>query len=243
MVSGEIALVDVPAGASSSDGNGLNPKISADGRYVLFDSDATDLPGGRLNGRTIDVFRKDMATGEVALVSQGSDGSGANGDSTADSISADGSLAVFSVERLEPGAGRRQRHGRRLRPHGRHRVRSVMVSAHPDGSGPGRPEHPGRGERRRPLRGLLLARGERGRGRDADLHSASASTAATWPGRARRGQRRPRPAPELADRRAVRHEPAAQGAPDRGQRARTTARSCRCAWRCRAASATAAASG
>src|SRR5256885_11469427 len=50
MVTGEIALVDVPAGAVTSDGNGQNPKISADGRYVVFDSDATDLPGGGLNG-------------------------------------------------------------------------------------------------------------------------------------------------------------------------------------------------
>jgi Tol biopolymer transport system component len=96
MVTGETLLVDVPAGATTSDGSGENPKISADGRYVLFDSDATDLPGGDLNGRAIDVFRKDLATGEVTLVSQGRDGSGANGDSTADSISADGSLAVFT---------------------------------------------------------------------------------------------------------------------------------------------------
>jgi Ca2+-binding RTX toxin-like protein/Tol biopolymer transport system component len=96
MVIGETRLVDVPPGALGSDGSGLDPKISADGRFVLFDSDATDLLGGGLNGRTVDVFRKDMVTGEVTLVSQGRDGSGANGDSIADSISADGNVAVFT---------------------------------------------------------------------------------------------------------------------------------------------------
>jgi Tol biopolymer transport system component len=96
MATGETRLVDVPPGASSSDGSGLDPKISADGRYVLFDSDATDLLGGGLNGRTVDVFRKDMSTGLVTLVSQGRDGSGAAGDSNADSISADGNVAVFT---------------------------------------------------------------------------------------------------------------------------------------------------
>ena len=134
MISGEITLVDVPAGATGSDGNGQNPKISADGRYVLFDSDATDLPGGSLNGRTIDVFRKDMATGEVTLVSQGKDGSGANGDSTADSISADGSLAVFTSNAsnlvLGDSNGTADVFARTVAT-----GTTVMVSAHPDGTG------------------------------------------------------------------------------------------------------------
>jgi Ca2+-binding RTX toxin-like protein/Tol biopolymer transport system component len=96
VVTGETRLVDVPPAAVSSDGSGLDPKISGDGRFVLFDSDATDLLGGGLNGRTVDVFRKDMVTGLVTLVSQGKDGSGATGDSSADSISADGNVAVFT---------------------------------------------------------------------------------------------------------------------------------------------------
>jgi Ca2+-binding RTX toxin-like protein len=134
MATGQIQLVDVPAGATSSDGNGEDPKISADGRYVLFDSDATDLPGGGLNGRTIDVFRKDMDTGEVTLVSQGKDGTGANGGSTADSISADGSLAVFTSNAsnlvLGDANGTADVFARTVATGG-----TVMVSLHPDGSG------------------------------------------------------------------------------------------------------------
>ena len=92
MQTGETRLVDVPAGAVTANGSGQNPKLSADGRFIAFDSDATDLPGGAANGAVVDVFRKDIADGSVALVSQGAGGAGAAGDSTADSISADGAI-------------------------------------------------------------------------------------------------------------------------------------------------------
>ena len=105
MQSGETRLVDVPAGGLGSNGSGQNPRISPDGRYVVFDSDATDLPGGELNGRTLDVFRKDVVEGTVRLVSRGAGGSPADGDSTADSISGDGQVAGFSssASNLVPG--------------------------------------------------------------------------------------------------------------------------------------------
>jgi len=134
MVTGETRLVDVQPGAMGSDGSGLDPKISADGRFVLFDSDATDLFGGALDGRAVDVFRKDMATGAVTLVSQGKDGSGAAGDSTADSLSGDGNLAVFTstASNLVLGDGNRT-----ADVFARNLTTGVttMVSAHPDGSG------------------------------------------------------------------------------------------------------------
>jgi Tol biopolymer transport system component len=105
LATGETRLVDVPLGALASNGSGQHPRISADGRFVAFDSDATDLPGGELNGPAIDVFRRDMVDGSVLLVSQGADGAGANGDSTLDSLSADGSSVAFtsSASNLVPG--------------------------------------------------------------------------------------------------------------------------------------------
>jgi hypothetical protein len=133
MATGETRLVDVAPGATTSDGNGLDPKISADGRFVLFDSDATDLVGGALNGRVVDVFRKDMVTGDVTLVSQGKDGSGGTGDSTADSISADGNLAVFTSTAsnlvLGDGNGTADVFARNLAT-----GVTSMVSVHPDGN-------------------------------------------------------------------------------------------------------------
>jgi Ca2+-binding RTX toxin-like protein len=134
MATGDTRLVDVPPGALSSNGSGLDPKISADGRHVLFDSDATDLVGGGLNGRMVDVFRKDVATGAVTLVSQGRDGSGANGDSTADSISADGNTAVYTSNAsnlvLGDGNSTSDVFARNVGTNG-----TTMVSTHPDGSG------------------------------------------------------------------------------------------------------------
>jgi hypothetical protein len=61
---------------------------------VVFDSDATDLPGGDQNGGSIDVFRKDVITGAVDLISTAA--GGAQGDSSADSISGDGNVVAFS---------------------------------------------------------------------------------------------------------------------------------------------------
>ncbi|MBA2505277.1 MAG: PD40 domain-containing protein [Thermoleophilaceae bacterium] len=96
VATGETRLVDVPAGAAGSDGIGDNPRISADGRFVVFDSDATDLPGGELNGTEVDVFRKDVTDGSLVLVSAAPNGGSANSSSTADSISADGNIVAFN---------------------------------------------------------------------------------------------------------------------------------------------------
>ncbi|HEY7632581.1 MAG TPA: hypothetical protein VH817_17880 [Thermoleophilaceae bacterium] len=134
MQTGDIRLVDVPPGALGSDGSGMDPKISADGRYVLFDSDALDLPGGALNGRTVDVFRKDIATGAVTLVTQGRDGSGANGDSTANSISADGSVAVYTSNASNLVLGDSNNTSDVFARNLNTGV-TTMVSTHPDGSG------------------------------------------------------------------------------------------------------------
>ncbi len=92
MDTGTTRVVDAVPGSTTSNGEGLHPAISADGRYVAFDSDATDLPGGDLNGRVVDVFRADTVTGTIDLVSE----PGAATDSTAASISADGNVVAFS---------------------------------------------------------------------------------------------------------------------------------------------------
>ncbi|HEY8617024.1 type I secretion C-terminal target domain-containing protein [Phenylobacterium sp.] len=79
----------VPNGAS------IRARISDDGRYVTFVSSASDLVGGDTNG-VRDVFRKDLATGELARVSMGPGGAEANGASEWTDISADGRYVVFS---------------------------------------------------------------------------------------------------------------------------------------------------
>ncbi|MCC7077940.1 MAG: cadherin-like domain-containing protein [Acidimicrobiia bacterium] len=75
-------------------GAGLDPAISADGRYVAFDSWADDLVGGDTN-EAPDVFVHDRETGETERVSIAGDGAEADGMSIHAAISADGRHLAF----------------------------------------------------------------------------------------------------------------------------------------------------
>ena len=70
-----------------------NSSMSADGRYVAFESSATNLTAEG----TIGVFRRDVQTGTTVLVSRASGANGApgNGGSYSPSISADGRFVAF----------------------------------------------------------------------------------------------------------------------------------------------------
>jgi Tol biopolymer transport system component len=68
--------------------------ISADGRYVAFDSIATDLVEGDTNGTT-DVFVHDLVGGGTVRVSVDSSGGQGNGASRWPSVSADGRFVAF----------------------------------------------------------------------------------------------------------------------------------------------------
>jgi Tol biopolymer transport system component len=81
---------------SSGNGNSQNPSISADGRYVAFDSNADNLVENDSNYER-DVFVHDLDTGDTVLVSVNSEGEQAVGDesSYAPSISGDGRYVAF----------------------------------------------------------------------------------------------------------------------------------------------------
>ena len=87
-------LVSVgPAGVQGND-NSVDPSISADGRYVAFDSEpATWWPATR-NGYE-DVFVRDRKLHKTYLVSVSSAGVQGNGDSDTPAISADGRYVAF----------------------------------------------------------------------------------------------------------------------------------------------------
>ena len=70
------------------------PKISADGRFVAFQSYAPNLVSGDTNDHP-DVFVRDRATGRTTRVSVSSAGRQGNGESGHLSISADGRLVAF----------------------------------------------------------------------------------------------------------------------------------------------------
>ncbi len=76
------------------DGSSTWPSLSADGRFVAFASQATNLVPGDRND-TWDVFVFDRHTGVTELVSRPASGGSANGDSTHPVISGDGRFVVF----------------------------------------------------------------------------------------------------------------------------------------------------
>jgi Tol biopolymer transport system component len=71
------------------------PSISADGRYVVFESNASNLVSDDTNGFD-DVFVHDRQTAQTTRVSVASDGSQGNARSFTPFISADGRFVAFS---------------------------------------------------------------------------------------------------------------------------------------------------
>jgi Tol biopolymer transport system component len=90
---GVIERVSVDANGQESDNLSNSPSISGDGRFVAFDSIATNLVPGDAGFR--DVFVKDRLTGAIVRVSVDSNGVPANDDSFGGKISGDGSCVVF----------------------------------------------------------------------------------------------------------------------------------------------------
>ena len=93
--------VSVATGGGQANNNSQNSlllarlPISADGRYVAFDSQATNLVGGDTNAAS-DVFLHDRQTGVTERVSLTSGGAQGNGDSRSPALSPDGRYVAFS---------------------------------------------------------------------------------------------------------------------------------------------------
>ena len=92
--SGTTELVSIASDGSQGNSDSLFPAISANGRYVAFDSSANNLVPEDTNAAK-DVFVHDRKTGLTALVSIAMDGSQGDDDSSIASISGDGNYVVF----------------------------------------------------------------------------------------------------------------------------------------------------
>ena len=86
-------------GTGGAEGNGPSsgPAVSADGRFVAFVSDASNLVPGDTDG-VKDVFLRDRVAGTTSRMSLGTNGAQANAGSDGASISADGRLVAFSSD-------------------------------------------------------------------------------------------------------------------------------------------------
>jgi Tol biopolymer transport system component len=120
-----IARVSVPVGGGEADGRSGGCSISADGRYVVFDSQADNLVPGDTNLVTspgpdtgdpylteppmtynaMDVFVFDRQTGALQRVSVAGDGTQGDDNSSGACISADGRYVAFlsQADNLVPG--------------------------------------------------------------------------------------------------------------------------------------------
>jgi Tol biopolymer transport system component len=86
--------VSVASDGRQANGSSYEPSISADGRYVTFESFATNLVAGDTNRRH-DVFVHDRETRRTWRASVDSDGRQANDANWTPSISADGRVVAF----------------------------------------------------------------------------------------------------------------------------------------------------
>ncbi len=96
--------VSVDSAGSEALGFSNCDSISADGRYVSFWSDASNLVAGDTNG-VVDSFVHDRVTGITERVSVDSSGAEGNGNSFGASLSADGRFIAFSSESSNLVAG------------------------------------------------------------------------------------------------------------------------------------------
>lgn len=89
-----ITWVSQSADGTLPNGSSYSPSVSMDGRYVAFESDATNLTPGDTN-RSRDVFVLDRATGLMERVSVDTKDGNANGWSRSAAISADGHFVAY----------------------------------------------------------------------------------------------------------------------------------------------------
>ncbi len=101
---GGMERVSVSSGGVQGDDRSTTPSLSADARYVAFQSDAGNLVAGDTNGAR-DVFVHDRLTGVTERVSVATDGTQGHQESRSPSISPDGRYVAFQSEatNLVPG--------------------------------------------------------------------------------------------------------------------------------------------
>ena len=101
---GQTTRASVDSAGNQGNERSGNPSIAPNGRYVGFESLATNLVAGDTNGAS-DSFVHDMQTGQTTRVSVDSQGNQGNGTSVRASMSSDGRYTAFSSKagNLVPG--------------------------------------------------------------------------------------------------------------------------------------------
>jgi flagellin-like hook-associated protein FlgL len=105
ILTGSLTLASVSSSGQKGTGTNTQGRLSADGRYLSFHSNAANLVTGDANGFT-DVFVRDLQSDTTILASVSSSESQGNGNSLQSVISADGRYVAFytSATNLSDGA-------------------------------------------------------------------------------------------------------------------------------------------
>ena len=91
---GQVSLVSSSSTGTKGNSSSNNCSVSLDGRYIAFDSAATNLVANDTNNRT-DIFIKDRQTGAVVCASVAGSGAFGNNSSMYPEISQDGSHVAY----------------------------------------------------------------------------------------------------------------------------------------------------
>jgi len=89
------APVSVSSSGALANNNSYYSLISADGRFVVFQCEASNLTANDFNGQ-YDIYRRDLQAGVTELVSVGTGGTSASGLSLSPALSGDGRFVVWS---------------------------------------------------------------------------------------------------------------------------------------------------
>ena len=90
--SGEVVLVSSNSKNAAATGNSAQGRMTPGGRFVVFASNATNLG---VDAKGTQIYRKDLTTGELVLISTDASGVPGNGFSSFPHVSDDGSKVVF----------------------------------------------------------------------------------------------------------------------------------------------------
>jgi uncharacterized repeat protein (TIGR01451 family) len=103
---GAIALASTSDDGTKGNGDSSEASLSADGTRVAFSSSSTNLDPADTSSDA-DVYVKDLVTGAITLASTADDGTKGDGNSSAPSLSANGSRVAFSsfATNLDPADG------------------------------------------------------------------------------------------------------------------------------------------
>ena len=93
---GKTTLESVTSSGTAADGQSDQPSVSADGRYVAFQSSATNLGGSKGHGGPTQVYVHDNLTGTTTMVSVAATGGKPDGNSVYPDLTPDGLYVAFA---------------------------------------------------------------------------------------------------------------------------------------------------